>query len=45
MEDRSDPRVALLKNKLFDSLPPCLIIAAELDVLRDESYSKTKKSK
>ena len=38
--DKKDPRVSILTNKLSNSVPPCLLITAELDVLRDDSYSK-----
>jgi acetyl esterase/lipase len=40
--DKKDPRISLLTNKLSNSIPPCLLIAAELDPLRDDSYSKRK---
>ncbi|CAF3461909.1 unnamed protein product [Rotaria socialis] len=37
-KDLTDHRVAVLLNKSFDTLPPCLFIVAELDPLRDDSY-------
>ncbi|CAF1129286.1 unnamed protein product [Rotaria sordida] len=37
--DLKDPRVSVLLNKSFNTLPPCLFIAAELDPLRDDSYA------
>jgi acetyl esterase/lipase len=40
--DKTNPRASVLHNKTFDSLPPCLFIVAELDPLRDDSYSKRK---
>jgi acetyl esterase/lipase len=38
--DKTNPRASVLRHKSFDSLPTCLFIVAELDPLRDDSYSK-----
>ena len=40
--DQKNPRASVLLNESFDNLPPCLFIVAELDPLRDDSYSKRK---
>ncbi len=37
--DRKDPRASVLLHESFDNLPPCLFIVAELDPIRDDSYS------
>ncbi|UJR34423.1 hypothetical protein I4U23_021830 [Adineta vaga] len=42
MKDLNDPRVSVLLNNSFEGLPPCLLIAAELDPLRDDSYAYQK---
>lgn len=42
-EDLSDPRYSLLSNEKFDHLPPTLLIVAELDYIRDDSYEYAKK--
>lgn len=34
-DDLKDPCISALFNKTFEGLPPCLVIAANLDVLRD----------
>ncbi|CAF4046848.1 unnamed protein product, partial [Rotaria magnacalcarata] len=41
-DDKKDSRVSLLDKESFDSLPPCLFIAAELDPVRDDSYNYNK---
>ena len=38
--DKKDPRASVLLYESFDGVPPCLFIVAELDPLRDDSYSK-----
>ncbi|CAM2702258.1 unnamed protein product [Rotaria socialis] len=38
-DDKKNSRVSLLDKESFDSLPPCLFIAAELDPVRDDSYN------
>ena len=43
-EDKRNPRVAILHHQSLDSLPRCLFIVAELDPLRDDSYSKRNRS-
>jgi acetyl esterase/lipase len=40
IEDRKNPRASVLLQPSFDGLPPCLLIVAELDPLRDDSYSQ-----
>ena len=37
-EQTQDRRVAILRNTSFQGFPPCLLIAAELDRFRDDSY-------
>jgi acetyl esterase len=37
--DKKDPRASVLLQESFENLPPCLFIVAELDPLRDDSYS------
>lgn len=34
-DDYKDPRVAALLNKSYEGIPPCLLIVADLDPLRD----------
>jgi acetyl esterase/lipase len=34
-DDYKDPRVSALLNTSFEGLPPCLLIVADLDPLRD----------
>ncbi len=34
-DDCKDPRVSALLNTSFEGLPPCLLIVADLDPLRD----------
>ncbi len=34
-DDFKDPRVSALLNTSFEGLPPCLLIVADLDPLRD----------
>lgn len=41
-EETKDPRIAVLRNTSFRDLPPCLLIAAELDRFRDDSYGINK---
>lgn len=41
--DASDDRLTILEQKADKSLSKCLFIVAELDMLRDDSYSRTKK--
>ena len=41
-DDKNDPRVAILRHQSLISLPTCLFIVAELDPLRDDSYSRRK---
>ena len=40
--DLSDPRISVLMNTSFEGLPPCLLIVAELDPLRDDSLRMRK---
>ena len=37
-----DPRASVMLRESFDKLPPCLFIVAELDPLRDDSYSMSR---
>jgi len=37
-EDLLDPRFHIFGNEKYDHLPPTLLIVAEIDELRDESY-------
>ncbi|UJR31673.1 hypothetical protein I4U23_019154 [Adineta vaga] len=37
--ERRDPRISVLHNKIPNTIPPCLVIVAELDPLRDDSYN------
>ncbi len=37
-DEIKDPQVAALLNTSFQGLPPCLLITAELDRFRDDSY-------
>lgn len=39
--DLKDPRAAILLNKAYTDLPPCLFVVAELDPVRDLSYCMT----
>lgn len=36
--DKKDPRASVLLQESFENLPPCLLIVAELDPIRDDSY-------
>jgi acetyl esterase/lipase len=40
--DCKDPRVDGLLNTSFEGLPPCLLIVADLDPLRDGNLGMTK---
>ncbi|CAF3808140.1 unnamed protein product [Rotaria sordida] len=40
--DLTDPRASVLLKPSFENLPPCLLIPAELDPLRDDSYAYQK---
>ncbi|CAF1244090.1 unnamed protein product [Adineta ricciae] len=42
MKDLDDPRIAVMQNKSFEGLPPCLFIVSELDPLHDDSYEYQK---
>ena len=37
--DKKDPRASVLLYETFENVPSCLFIVAELDPLRDDSYS------
>lgn len=37
-EDQRDPRFGILRNEKYGHLPPTLLIVAEIDPLRDDSY-------
>ncbi|CAF1338357.1 unnamed protein product [Rotaria sordida] len=37
--DMNDPRISVFRNTSFEQLPPTLFIIAELDPLRDDSYT------
>ncbi len=37
--DRKDPLASVLLQESFENIPPCLFIVAELDPIRDDSYS------
>jgi acetyl esterase/lipase len=36
-DDYKDPRANALLNTSFEGLPPCLLIVADLDPLRDDN--------
>ncbi|CAF1437991.1 unnamed protein product, partial [Rotaria sp. Silwood1] len=37
--DINDPRISVMRNTSLENLPPTLLIVAELDPVRDDSYS------
>ena len=39
-EDALDPRASVLRQPSAVGLPPCLLIVAELDPLRDQNYGR-----
>jgi len=42
-EDLHDPRFHILRNEKYDHVPPTLLIVAEFDPTRDESYEYSKR--
>jgi len=43
-EDLRDPRFHILGNEKYDHLPSTLLIVAEFDQLRDESYGRPREA-
>ena len=39
-DDYKDPRANILLNTSFEGLPPCLLLVADLDPLRDGNLGK-----
>ena len=40
LDDGKNPRASVMLNENFEGIPPCLFIVAQLDPLRDDSYSE-----